>query len=503
MGNKKSLRKKYFFLNTVTSVFNQIILILSGFILPRAMLVSYGSEINGLVSSITQFLGFISFLQAGVGVVIQVAWYKPLHENNYQEISKIYKSAQDFFRKIALIFLVYTFILAFVYPTLVKTPFSNVYVTILVFIISINLFSQYYFGLTNLLLLNADQKAYIPLAIQTVTLLLNLIVSAILIYGRFPILVVQFISNILNLLFPITMIFYVKNNYAIDRYIKYDNHTIKDKWSGFAQHISAVIVDNTDIVVLTVFSTLSNVSIYYVYYIVVNALKLLLLSFTGGIQSLFGNMIVRKEIHQLKKLFLKFEIIFGYITTILYASTLCLINSFVTVYTDGVNDVDFAQPAFSFLLTIAYAMFCYRTIYYTLIKAAGRFRETQFGAILESILNIVISILCVNNLGLVGVAIGTLVSVSYRTIYCVQYLSSHLIYREQRLFYKNIFLNVIIFVLSYVLTINLNLQSISYLAWFMLAIQTFAIVAITATVAYAVMYKKELISLYKKMRMGA
>ena len=37
------------------------------------------------------------------------------------------------------------------------------------------------------------------------------------------------------------------------------------KRQGFAQHISAVVLDKTDIIVLTVFSTLENVSIYGVY----------------------------------------------------------------------------------------------------------------------------------------------------------------------------------------------------------------------------------------------
>ena len=40
--------------------------------------VAYGSDVNGLVSSITQFLGYIALVEGGVGGVIRAALYKPL-----------------------------------------------------------------------------------------------------------------------------------------------------------------------------------------------------------------------------------------------------------------------------------------------------------------------------------------------------------------------------------------------------------------------------------------
>ena len=182
-------RKKYFIYNTLGSILNQLILIMSGFLLPRAMLSVYGSEINGLVSSITQFLGFISFMQAGVGVVVQSAFYKPLSNNKIDEISKIYCSAQKFFRHIAVIFVLYTIGVAIIYPFITNIPLSKSYVSLLVFVISINLFAQYYFGLTNSILLNAAQKAYIPLFFQSIVTVLNVVISLILIYSGSTVLV--------------------------------------------------------------------------------------------------------------------------------------------------------------------------------------------------------------------------------------------------------------------------------------------------------------------------
>ena len=57
--------------NTTTSLLLQLISIVSGFIVPRLILGTYGSNVNGLVNSVTQFLGVITLLDLGVGAVVQ------------------------------------------------------------------------------------------------------------------------------------------------------------------------------------------------------------------------------------------------------------------------------------------------------------------------------------------------------------------------------------------------------------------------------------------------
>ena len=60
----------------------QAVVMICGFILPRYFLLYYGSEVNGLISSMTHFLGFISLLELGIGPVIQANLYKPLAEKD-------------------------------------------------------------------------------------------------------------------------------------------------------------------------------------------------------------------------------------------------------------------------------------------------------------------------------------------------------------------------------------------------------------------------------------
>ena len=91
--------------NTISSLVYQVTVVICGLILPRFILQFFGTEVNGLVNSITQFLGIIAFLDLGVGAVIQSSLYKPLAQKDNESISKIMVSGGRFFRKIAYILL--------------------------------------------------------------------------------------------------------------------------------------------------------------------------------------------------------------------------------------------------------------------------------------------------------------------------------------------------------------------------------------------------------------
>jgi len=197
------MRKKLLAFNTVSALIKQIVYVVCGFILPRYILEFFGSEVNGLVSSITQFLGFIAFLEMGIGPVIQSNLYKPLADKNKNEISKIVASSEKFFRRIAFIFIVYIIVLAFVFPSISNREADTWYTVSLIFIIAISTFAQYYFGITYQLLLNADQRAYIQLSLQTITILLNTIISIVLMKIGASIQIVKLSTSIIYLLRPL------------------------------------------------------------------------------------------------------------------------------------------------------------------------------------------------------------------------------------------------------------------------------------------------------------
>lgn len=358
-------RGKKLALNTITSLGLQVVSVICGFILPRLILESFGSDVNGLVNSITQFLGVITLLDLGVGAVVQSALYKPLADNNTNMISKIYVSANKFFRRLAEILLVYVVLLMIFYPMLVNKSFGHMYTALLIAAICISSFAQYYFGIVNSLLLNADQRGYIQYVAQIITLILNTFACYIIIKLGASIQIVKLTTSLIFLLRPLFLVFYVKKHYSIDPKITYTDEPIKQKWNGMAQHFASYVLNGTDNIVLTMFSTLGNVSIYSVYNVVIIGVKNALLSVTNGFQSLIGEMLAKKETMKLNAFFGFVEWFLHTGTTLVFGCTGVLIVDFVRVYTYGINDADYIQPLFAVLITIANVGACrssYRNI---------------------------------------------------------------------------------------------------------------------------------------------
>ncbi len=494
------MRTKKLMLNTLTVIMNQIVVVMCGFIVPRMILVTYGSEVNGLVSSITQFLSVITFMDMGIGAVVQASLYKPLADGNHAEVSRIILSADKFLKKVALGILLYVIVLFFAYPKVVNQSFGDLYTGTLIIAMCISYFVQYFFGLKNQLLVIADQKGYIAYALNSLLLIANNLASIILILQGASIQLVKLIASLILVAKPFILEAYVKKNYEIDRKVRYSEEPIKQKWNGIAQHIATVILTSTDTIVLSLLSTLENVSIYYVYHLVVNGLDNLVIAFTSGFLSLFGNMISKNEDELLRKSFNAFESFFHLIVTYIFGCVLVLMVPFVRVYTKGVTDVNYALPTFSVLITIANLFYCYRLPYNTLVKAAGHFKQTQNSAIIEAALNIIISVVLVFRYGLVGVAIGTLIAMAYKTVYLVLYLKQNIIRRDVATFVKHMIADAFCLCAIYLLGSSTTLTSLTYISWISLAIKWAVINLAICCFFNGLFFRNDILSGYKYLR---
>lgn len=485
--------------NTVTSVGLQIVITISGFILPRLILGTYGSDVNGLVNSITQFLGVISLLDLGVGAVVQSSLYKPLAYNDNDAISKIYVSANRFFKRLAMILLAYTVVLIIIYPVIVQKKFDYWYTASLIFAVSISSFAQYYFGIVNGLLLSAHQKIYIQNTVQIITVILNTVVCAMLIKLGGSVQLVKLTTSIIFLLRPLCLFIYVKRHYSINKKISFSEEPIKQKWNGMAQHFATYVLGGTDNIVLTVFSTLANVSVYSVYNIVITGVKSIMMSMTSGFQSLIGEMLAKKEYDNLKNFFGYVEWLIHTGTILIFGCTGILIVSFIKVYTNGINDADYIQPLFAFLITIANAAHCLRLPYNILILAAGHYKQTQNNYITAAIINIVISIATVKIWGLIGVSIGTLAAMAYQTVWMAWYDSKNIICWEFKNFLRQIGADILAVLTASILTFRIPLLNISYQSWIIQAFEVFAVWILVIAVINFLFYRDKLFFLFSKI----
>lgn len=465
MNNLAKLR-----LNTIIGLINQLVVVVTGLILPRFILLYFGSDIFGLTNSIKQFLSIITFLELGIGAVVQSALYRPIARKDNKEISNIFVSAKQFFNNLAKILIVYVIGLMIFFPLIIDSSVNYFGTMFLILAMSISLLSQYYFGIVYQIFLNADQKNYMPILAQIVVLILNTVASILLIINGYSIQAVKIVAGMIFLIRPLFLKYYVNKHYQINHDSKPTKEAIPQKWNGVAQHVAYTVNNSTDTIVLSLFSTLANVSIYSVHYMVVSSVKLLITSSTGGIKSFFGDLLAKDEIDKLNQYFSYIEWGIHTAVTYLFGLTAVLLNSFILIYTQGVGDANYDVPIFGILLTLSQAVYCIRLPYNTLVFAGGHYRETQTSSIIEALINIVVSVLAVHSFGLIGVTIGTLAAMIYRTVYLIFYLSNNLTDRSITIFVKQGAIDILSFIIMLLVGNLIPLNPGSLPEWFITAI---------------------------------
>lgn len=485
MRSKKALK------NIISNLLLQATVIVCNFIIPILVIKKFGSNVNGLVSSILQFLAYITLLDSGVGAVVKSYLYKPIANKNKEEIQNIIYASNRFFKILASIFIAYIIVLCFVYPNFINNTFDTWFTVSLILILSLSTFFEYFFGMSYKLFLQTDQKTYIISNIQIVVTILNAILTVILINLNCSIQIVKLVAALVFIVRPIIQNLYVKKKYHLTFENVDKKYKIDKKWDGLAQHIAYIIHNNTDTVVLSFFS-LIQVSIYSVYMLVLKGVKNITNSFISGVDSSFGDMMAKNEIDHLNKSFKTYEVFYFTIITIFFTCTYILITPFVTVYTRNVTDANYVQPLFGYLIVLSEFIYEIRLPYSGLVSAAGHFKETRKGAWVEALSNIILSVILVYRFGIVGVAVGTIVAMTIRTIEFVYHSSKYLLKRSIMVSVRMFLIMLIEFVSSVLICKFLpDLTDISYIAWFIKAIMVFGITAIIVLGVNICIFNKE------------
>jgi O-antigen/teichoic acid export membrane protein len=205
-------RTKRFVYNSLTAAFLQVFTVLAGFIVPRIILAFYGSEINGLVTSIAQFISLFNLVEAGLAGAAVYALYKPLADDDHKSINAVLSATNRFYILSGYIFVALTLGLALIYPAFVKTaelsPFS---VGALVLILGVSGALEFFTMAKYRALLTADQKLYMISLASIVAIVLNTVIIVLLAYSGASIVILRLVA--LFSVFARSLILYVYTLY--------------------------------------------------------------------------------------------------------------------------------------------------------------------------------------------------------------------------------------------------------------------------------------------------
>ena len=469
------MRSEQAFKNMAANLFLQIVVFISGIILPRFILQAYGSSINGMITSVNQFLTYLGLAEAGVATASVVALYTPLALGRKDEVNSILSAARKFYNRSGVLFLSLTAVLVFIYPFFISGQLDNSLVRWMIVVLAGSTLVDYFFLGKYRVLLMANQEGYVVALIQSAGTVANMVVSIGLIYAGASVLAVKAVATGVYVLRLFLVKAYAKKKYPdLDFHAQPAEGALKQKNAALFHQVVTIIVNNTDTTILTIClgsRSLLEVSVYGIYMLVVNAVNQLLTSFSNGLTAGFGEVIARREEETLKKSYSDYEYMFFLIFFVVVACMGVLLIPFISVYTIDMKDVQYVRPVIAVLFTLLVFLQNVRIPGLTIICAAGHYKETRYQAGLEAAINIVVSLALVWSMGMTGVLLGTVCSYGYRSFEIILYTNRHLIPGTAKTAFSRIIRNLVVTAVLISAGIWLIPQNMtSFINWFIYAV---------------------------------
>lgn len=478
--------------NILFSLLYQITAALIGFILPRFFITRYGSEINGSIATIAQITNFLCILEAGMGSVASVAFYRCLAQKGSGDLTVVRNTVRRYYRNIGAVSLLICAVLAFLLPVFLDNGRSFGFNFELVLIIGCGFFIQYYLGATYQILLTADYKAYIHTATQILSIAANFAVSVLLIQLNADIRLVKLVSALVLLGRPVFLAWYVRRKYSLTDSPAIDNNLMKQRWNSFGQNLAFYIHLQTDMVVIMLFLSVKENSVYSIYASIITAIRTIIIAITSNFNPVIGRELIDSSKARVLNIFQKYIISHNFLANVLLSVTAVLIIPFMQIYSADF-DYNYIRKGFAYLFCLSEYFYLYRTPYNSVINTCGHFKETQASAFIEAGLNVVLSVILVNFMGITGVVLGTAAAMLYRLVYCVVYVRKHLLSFKAADFAKSVAMSActLLSVVAVFKWVNFSFVD-SYPAFILAGIQTTLLFTLIQAVGFLLVYGKDL-----------
>ncbi len=437
--------------NIATGVLGQLLTIALGAIIPRLFLTSFGSEYNGLLSSISQALVYLALLEAGVGGASLQALYGTIAKGDKQSTSAIVNATGHYYRKTGYFYAVAVTLLAIVFPFVTTSNIPPLNTTLIILLAGVPGVVSYIFQGKYNILLRAEGKNYILTVLSTSTLLLTSCCKITLLLIGCHIIFFQICCMCISLLQVLFVYAYIKRHYGwLDFSITPDFQAISQKNAVLVGQISDMVFRNSSTLILAICCDLKIVSVYAIFNLLFSMINTGLGHIAHGMTYLMGQTYNRD-----KALFLRYHDTYETyrmpLIYSLYMTALLFIIPFMRLYTAGITDANYLDYGVAVLFSVSALLSGSRIGEADLINYAQHFRKTQWRCVAEAGINLVVALLLTPFYGIYGVLIGTIVALLYRTNDMIIYANRRILGRSPWITYKRVLANAAVFILLYYL----------------------------------------------------
>lgn len=420
MGRVQAAKK-----NILFGYVGQIVTMVMAFVL-RTFCIRYISEqILGVDGTFVEVLSFLNMAELGIGTALNFSLYKPVAEGDTEKIKSYMQMYRRAYYYIAGVVGIVGLILAPFLKYLVKNPGVPEKDLVLFYLIFLFNTVSSYFVAYKYSLVNAEQKNYI----QTNIIAITKIVTSV-----FQIIVVALTKNyyfylitdaVIQLIQKIFVSRYLDNMYPylkeknIEKLAKEDEEIVWTKTKALVFHkVGDVFRLQTDTLIISSLSEVGAALVAVVrnYNMIIVAVSSFVNIIFNSVISSFGNLIATEDRDKQYSMFKVYRFFATWVYGFSCVGFMLLLTPLVEMWTKiskGDKWTDFwILPALAvFLILTDYYFKGERIVLSNYKTAAGVFEQDKYLALIQGIVNLILSIWLVQTrLGIAGIYVGTVVS---------------------------------------------------------------------------------------------
>ena len=416
--------------NSMWGLFQEFIICILSLFSRRVMIDTIGVEGVGLNGLLTNVVAVLSLAEMGIGSVIVFHMYKPIADDDKEQVLRLLNFYKIIYRIIAATVLVIGLcLMPFLKYIVHDVSYSNAYVRWIYFLFIMQTVTSYLFAYKRSML-TVNQKQYIAIIYSLVCRVVTIIGGiAILIFTKdFAIYLIFLIVSVLitnialahrvNKMYP-----YVKNGKLALQ--KEERRSIfSDIKNMFVVKIAGTITQSTDNILISALVGTIVTGLYTNYTIILNALSSVMKQFSFAMSGSIGNLVATETADSIESVFKK--LVFGmfFMAAFCCACLVCLIDPFITLAFGNNLLLD------RYVVYICIGVFYFMTTeipVWNMVSAAGLFKPDKYISIAGTIINLIVSFVLGKMIGIGGILLGTICT------YVIQYYCRTVIFFKKAL----------------------------------------------------------------------
>lgn len=406
------MRTRYSIINMLFNIGGQFLTMLLSFINRMVFIRCLSAEYLGVNGLFTDVLSILNFAELGIGTAMVFSMYEPAARDDEQKLARLMNLYKWMYRAVAVSVLLFGLVLLPFLPYLIKGGEGIEHITLIYMIYVLGSASSYLLSYKNSIY-QAYQKGYICAGwsmacecIKTVSQITVLLLTRNFILYLAVQQAIQFLPNIMVSRMVDKEFPYLKECHELPE--REERNGILKNIGAMSMHkLSTIIVRNTDSLLMSSFIGLATVGLYSNYRLVINALNNLMGKFAVAFSGSIGNFAVMENSDRLYKIYKEMDFMFFVMSAYLTGGLMMLFNPFITLLFGG----RYCFPMTTVMVIVAeFYITRMRQTNLLFREAMGLFWNDRYKAVVESIINLVASLILVRQYGVTGIIWGTIIS---------------------------------------------------------------------------------------------